>query len=132
MPGIDIKSDGGYLVGPGSSINGKEYFCVDEQPLADLPSWWITNANSSYISTTTTRINGTRQTGQISVSPGNWHFPVLREVAKLVSRGFSDSDILCKMDQYTLSGYSPEQTRREVVMMIYGARKKGFDKKNEH
>lgn len=39
LPGIDLKSDGGYVVGPGSVIDGKEYEWVDpESHLACVPA----------------------------------------------------------------------------------------------
>ncbi len=38
-PGIDIRSVGGYVVGPGSTINGKSYRAEGET-VAAAPSWW--------------------------------------------------------------------------------------------
>lgn len=36
MPGVDIKADGGYVVGPGSEIEGKFYRCLLDVPLLDF------------------------------------------------------------------------------------------------
>ena len=33
LPGIDLKADGGYVVGEGSTIDGSEYRCVNSAPL---------------------------------------------------------------------------------------------------
>lgn len=64
-----------------------------------------------------------------TVAPGNWHAPMLRAVASLVGRGWSDEDILAKTAPYTLSGWTAEQTYAEVTGMIAGARRKGFANK---
>ena len=41
-PGIDIRSEGGYVVGPGSTINGKAYR-AHGKTVATAPSWWTTH-----------------------------------------------------------------------------------------
>jgi hypothetical protein len=41
-PGVDVKADGGYLVAPGSTIDGKEYSSVNpSRPIAELPDWLL-------------------------------------------------------------------------------------------
>lgn len=44
-PGIDVKTDGGYIVGPGSTINGKQYKWVEGETVptrpALAPDWLI-------------------------------------------------------------------------------------------
>lgn len=37
LPGIDIRSKGGYVVGPGSTIDGVPYEIVADKPLAEVP-----------------------------------------------------------------------------------------------
>jgi len=39
-PGVDIRSAGGYVVAPGSVIDGKPYV-AQESPIADAPAWLI-------------------------------------------------------------------------------------------
>lgn len=39
--GVDFRSEGGYLVGPGSSINGGKYEIVNDKPIAQFPKWAI-------------------------------------------------------------------------------------------
>lgn len=41
---IDIKSEGGYVVGPGSTIDGNAYEIIDASPLTDAPGWLTTLA----------------------------------------------------------------------------------------
>jgi hypothetical protein len=38
---IDTRANGGYVVGPGSKINGKKYEVTDPAPIADLPPNWL-------------------------------------------------------------------------------------------
>jgi hypothetical protein len=57
---------------------------------------------------------------------GKWHDPVLRLVAKLVSRGRSDTEILTLAPALTWPGYRVEDTEADIRKMIAGARKKGF------
>lgn len=38
--GIDIKGDGGYVVAPGSVIDGVPYVVADDAPIATAPSWF--------------------------------------------------------------------------------------------
>lgn len=38
-PGIDLRGDGGYVVAPGSTIDGAAYELVSDHALAPLPAW---------------------------------------------------------------------------------------------
>jgi hypothetical protein len=40
-PGIDIRGDGGYVVGPGSEVGGKTYIVINKAPIADAPTWLL-------------------------------------------------------------------------------------------
>jgi len=44
MPGIDIKSDGGYVLMAGSVIDGKPYTVLKQADVVDTPSWMTTLA----------------------------------------------------------------------------------------
>lgn len=55
-----------------------------------------------------------------------WHNAVIRLVGAYVAKGLSDSEIHALTDPLTLSGYTVEQTRREVQTAIDGARRKGW------
>jgi hypothetical protein len=57
-------------------------------------------------------------------SGDHWHDNVLRLVGHWMARGWSDEQILTEAEQLTLPGYMPEQTRREVAVMIAGGRRK--------
>lgn len=39
-PGIDIRSDGGYVVGPGSTVDGKAYAVVSDLPVEPAGRWF--------------------------------------------------------------------------------------------
>ena len=64
-----------------------------------------------------------------------WHRTVLRLVASYVARGLDDWEIQSICSDFTLEGYTTEQTAIEVQKMINGARAKGFapsSKENDH
>lgn len=128
--GIDLKADGGYIVAPGSKIDGKEYTDNKKQIVkistglraliyfkgknAVLPSYCRSPNQNDSIS--------------VSFSDGDWHWPILKSVAKMIRRGWSDAEILAKADSYTLPGWSVADTRKDLLQMIAGARRKGFDR----
>ena len=41
---IDIKTTGGFVVGPGSVVNGKTYEVINDVPMADLPKAYVERA----------------------------------------------------------------------------------------
>ena len=63
------------------------------------------------------------------LSGQNWHDNMLRLVGRLVADGSSKEEILGLAAEFTLAGYSEQQTRNELASMIKGAFAKGFDQK---
>lgn len=57
----------------------------------------------------------------------DWHDNMIKVVASLVSRGRNDDEIHQALTGITQSGYTFEQTVREIDKAIEGARAKGFD-----
>lgn len=55
-----------------------------------------------------------------------WHNAVIRLVASYVAKGLSDGEIHAITDNFTLAGYTLDQTRYEVQQAIDGARRKGW------
>jgi hypothetical protein len=41
LPGIGAKTSGGYVVGPGSIINGSAYEIIEDAPAAACPRWFL-------------------------------------------------------------------------------------------
>jgi len=56
----------------------------------------------------------------------DWHLNMVRLVGSYVNKGLTDEEIHAISDSFTLAGYSPEDTRREVQKAIDGARAKGW------
>ena len=56
-----------------------------------------------------------------------WHNNTLRVIAGFVRSGQTDQQILDKAPDFKLDGYSLQQTKEDIKVMIDGARKKGFD-----
>lgn len=38
-PGLDVRGDGGYVLGPGSTIDGRAYQALNDLPIAEAPEW---------------------------------------------------------------------------------------------
>lgn len=55
-----------------------------------------------------------------------WHNNMLRLVGHWLWRGWTDEEILSAAESCTLPGYSHDDTRREVGIMIRGGRAKGY------
>ena len=68
-----------------------------------------------------------RAQAQVAILSGEaWHRKVLRLVASYVARGLDDWEIQSICRDFTLEGYTTEQTAIEVQKMINGAKAKGF------
>lgn len=68
-----------------------------------------------------------RERARIAALSGQeWHSAVIRLVASYVAKGLADDEIHTLTDPLTLSGFTIEQTRREVQTAIDGARRKGW------
>jgi hypothetical protein len=59
---------------------------------------------------------------------GKWHNSMVRLVGHFVAKGETDRTIQAIARSWTLSSFTPEQTRKEVQAAINGARKKGYDR----
>ena len=57
-----------------------------------------------------------------------WHNNVRDLVASYISKDLSDEEIHTLTQGLTNVGYTIEDTRREIQVMIEGVRRKGFDK----
>ena len=79
------------------------------------------------------RIDADKLIAEIRSGKGKgWHDDVLRLVGHLVSRRFSDNEILAKAETLTLDGYTIEETEHDLSRMINGARKKRWDKSKDN
>lgn len=57
-------------------------------------------------------------------SGAEWHRKMVKLTANMVSRGFSDDEMLAMAEHFTLPGYTHDQTRQEMAKAIQGARLK--------
>jgi hypothetical protein len=63
-----------------------------------------------------------------SILAGNeWHNNMIRVVGHWMSMGRTDNEILLMCRNFTITGYTHEQTDREVMQAIEGGRRKGYD-----
>jgi hypothetical protein len=82
-PGIDLRGDGGFAVGPGSTINGKAYQVIDMQALAILPCPEALEAKCPAASSATTLSREERQKPVEGVDPARARDRALKYLATL-------------------------------------------------
>jgi len=118
-PGIDVKSDGGYVAhGPG-------YSWLNNDDITTLTPEQCDRLEPSKRATLSVQQGLTSQEIE-EIRSGNWHDRMLRLVGKLVAKGHDDATIHAITDRFTEPGFTLDQTRREVAEMIRGARDKGW------
>lgn len=133
---IDIKHKGYILLSP-SIVNGDRYSWENERPVSPAPEWLKRSKSSGLSGQPTQSANNdwaeVLEPFDISkalseASQGlNWYDNVLRSVASMVARGYSDAKVHFYTDQATLPGYELAETRKQVQGFINSARIKEFD-----
>ena len=118
-PGIDVKSDGGYVAhGPG-------YSWLNNDDITTLTPEQCDRLEPSKRATLSVQQGLTSQDIE-EIRSGNWHLPMLRLVGNLVAKGHDDATIHAITDRFTEPGYTVAETRRDVAQMIKGARDKDW------
>ena len=110
VEGVDIRGEGGYII-----FSGEGYSPINEVEPPELPEF-LAKLLSSPLSLELPP----------EVSDGHWHEPVLKWVARQVSRGAADQEILLFADHLTTPSHSTSRTDEQLKKMIDGARNKGF------
>ena len=59
----------------------------------------------------------------------SWHDNMIRAVMSMAAKGYTDQEIHARMSNVTTSGYSQEQTDKEINIAIQGARSKAVELK---
>lgn len=129
-PGLDVRTDGGYVVAPGSPhVSGRPYRWLEHEdlPLPDAPAWLVD------------RLTRRAEPARRSVAPGvvrvGRHQWLLDTTARMVAWGLPDAAI-----RAAVRAAIPEKldlsdgrvvTDREVDDAIRGARAKGFDEEDQ-
>jgi putative DNA primase/helicase len=115
--GIDIRADGGYVIAPGSSIDGKLYEFEDiDKEIAELPLWLLdllTNkeTNNSFFDVVET-VQG--------VNKGSRNVSLFKLSSSLVGRGFDYEDAKEQVLSVN-SNCKPPLTRTEVLRCLDSA-----------
>lgn len=135
---VDIKHKGYILIAP-SRIDGKPYVWQTDDAPAPLPDWvpkksqklsevvnlFDHQKTGIHIDLARGTVNPSDLIAQIK-SGNNWHNNIVSLVGYYVSQGWSANQVHDVTDGLTLSGWSVDQTRREVQMAYDGAINKGY------
>lgn len=131
LPGIDFKADGGYVVAPGSSIDGKEYEWLDAQTAMSILSKVVTavmsNGNGAHRNGTAQRVTG--------VIPEGRRNATLASLAGTMRRkGMDGEDISAALKAINARRCSPALPDAEVEKIAASIAQyaKGDDDESEH
>jgi len=133
---IDIKHHGYILLSP-STVNGDRYSWEDERPVSPVPEWLKRPKSAGQPAQACVSADNNwaellepfdTSKALLEASKGvNWYNNVLRSVASMVARGYSDTKVHFYTDKVTLPGFELSETRKQVQDFINSARKKHFD-----
>jgi len=110
LPGIDIKSDGGYVVGPGSVIDGKEYEWVDpEAHLGRVPDSIIKRMAEKQVATPLPS-----QPGNDIIAEGNRNAELTSIAGTMRRRGLKADEIAAALKTVNTNRCAPPLPDPEV------------------
>jgi hypothetical protein len=122
-PGIDVRGDGGYIVGPGSEIDGREYRELDHRRLVDLgdlpplPPALIADFDRIAAEKGRSKAQSGPQApprGRKAIEEGQRHTALVREAARLRGLGLGGEAIAAELHRFNLERCSPPQDDADV------------------
>lgn len=120
MDKVDIRGDGGYVVGPGSTIGDKRYELVGEITL-DLPPFdlgWIPEVQSVRQEVR----NGVRYISHIqAISGQGGHNSTFRAACKLRDAGMDEAEALAAMVEWNRTNCLPPWTTKDLLHKVKSA-----------
>jgi hypothetical protein len=122
-PGIDLRGDGGYVVGPASNHVDGEYLpqphgYIPDIPLAAMPQWLLALAmGNSPVPTSATAVPA-----DAIVHP-NRHPTLLSMAGSMRNKGFSKPGIEAALRAENLARCSPPLEEKEISKLVAGAMK---------
>jgi hypothetical protein len=145
-PGIDVRGEGGMVIAPPSVRNGKSYRWLNDLPVADAPEWLIDAAIATEVPEHLRNYDEEaigvdfkpsdlpgRSDDELAAlleasrTKGKWHDSMLRAVASMIGRGWSDSAIRLASAPYCHGGAGDP----DLARLISDGRKK-FKKPDEN
>lgn len=131
---VDIKHRGYILIEP-STIDGQPYVWQTDDEPAPVPRWVPRKHPAPLLEQGIyAGIHVDLQKGSVNTDDliaqiragNNWHNNIVQLVAHYVSQGWTENQVHNVTDDLTLSGWSVEQTRKEVHVAYEGAITKGY------
>lgn len=120
---IEVQTDGSYVLLPPSK-GYRVKWKVDREDWSTPPWPAVPNVRQQSREDVEAMSSEDLRKLQGDLAEGTWHDNVIRLVAHMVATGWSDAEILRHARQWTLPGYSHDDTFEEVFVALQGARVK--------
>jgi hypothetical protein len=130
-PGLDLRCDGGYVMGPGSThITGTVYEVADDKaPIGDAPEWLedaIRDKDKPKDDFKATLDHS------VPIQNGQRNDTLFKEAASLRGRGYDEAVILAAISEMNLQRCSPPLKKSEIEIIVQSACRYGpNDSKND-
>lgn len=125
--GIDIRSKGGYIVGPGSTIEGKEYRFVNDVEIAECPEWILSVSREKRNSPPIEEIPNSvafkddQWVSLCGASAGERADKSYRNACILKDRGLSFQDAVVQMEKWNEKLCTPPLESHELIHQVRSA-----------
>ena len=93
---VDVRGDGGYVVGPGSVVDGKEYV-EHEAPIAAAPAWLVSMARGESVSPSSEKLPRPNYEPAGTYGEGERNDGLFRLASSYRARGMSESELLAAL-----------------------------------
>jgi len=122
-PGLDIRGEGGYVVGVGSHIDGKPYrwepgYGPEDREVAPMPSWLLALANQPEPAPNPKGANGLA--GDL-IKAGTRNSTLLKQAGKLRRAGLEPDEIEVALQSLNERLCDPPLPKGEVAQLAHGS-----------
>jgi hypothetical protein len=137
-PGFDTRGVGGYVVGPGSVVDGAVYEIIDEAPIAKAPEWLEERVGKPAPKTTAKQVvqildvpariekaKALLETAPPAVSGNGGNTTTFKTAARVKDLGISELTALDLMAEIYNPRCSPEWSWEELANIVTNAYKHG-------
>ena len=117
---VDVRGDGGYVVGPGSVVDGKEYI-EHEAAIAAAPSWLVSMARGEFGTSPENKLPRPNYEPAETYGEGERNDGLFRLASSLRARGLTESELLAALVAANQERCTPPLDDSEVRLIASSA-----------